>query len=127
MPRITTASLDTRLEVLELHFTTHEAKLDLLVETVANLALILAGNVQEPSVSQVSPEPVVQEPKAEKAKSDHQKMGEQNEARGLMYTARYACRDCDPVKQTGFYKLASAEGHAQRKSHKIGTLTFDLS
>jgi hypothetical protein len=124
MPRITTASLDTRLEVLELHFTTHEAKLDLLVETVANLALILAGNVQEPSVSQVSPEPVVQEPKA---KTDHQKMGEQNEARGLMYTARYACRDCDPVKQTGFYKLASAEGHAQRKSHKIGTLTFDLS
>ena len=79
-------------------------------------------NVQEPEVVQDSPKSIAKEPKA---KTDHQKMGEQNEARGLMYTARFACRDCGP-KQTGFYKLASAEGHAQRKGHKIGTLTFDL-
>ena len=115
MARITTASLDLRT-------TDIEAKLDLLIGTVQNLALLVAGNVQD-EVVQDSPEPSVQEPKA---KTDHQKMGEQNEARGLMYTARYACRDCGP-KQTGFYKLASAEGHAQRKGHKIGTLTFDLS
>ena len=115
MARITTASLDLRT-------TDIEAKLDLLIGTVQNLALLVAGNVQD-EVVQDSPEPSVQEPKA---KTDHQKMGEQNEARGLMYTARYACRDCGP-KQTGFYKLASAEGHAQRKNHTIGTLTFDLS
>ena len=115
MARITTASLDLRT-------TDIEAKLDLLIGTVQNLALLVAGNVQD-EVVQDSPEPSVQEPKA---KTDHQKMGEQNEARGLMYTARYACRDCGP-KQTGFYKLTSAEGHAQRKGHKIGTLTFDLS
>ena len=119
MARITTASLDIRT-------TDIEAKLDLLIGTVQNLALLVAGNVQEPEVAQVSPEPSVQEPKADKPKTDHQKMGEQNEARGLMYTARYACRDCGP-QQTGFYKLASAEGHAQRKGHKIGTLSFDLS
>ena len=115
MARISTASLDLRT-------TDIEAKLDLLIGTVQNLALLVAGNVQD-EVVQDSPEPSVQEPKA---KTDHQKMGEQNEARGLMYTARYACRDCGP-QQTGFYKLASAEGHAQRKGHKIGTLTFDLS
>ena len=115
MARITTASLDLRT-------TDIEAKLDLLIGTVQNLAMLVAGNVHD-EVVQDSPEPDVQEPKA---KTDHQKMGEQNEARGLMYTARYACRDCGP-KQTGFYKLASAEGHAQRKGHKIGTLTFDLS
>ena len=115
MARITTASLDLRT-------TDIEAKLDLLIGTVQNLALLVAGNVHD-EVVQDSPEPDVQEPKA---KTDHQKMGEQNEARRLMYTARYACRDCGP-KQTGFYKLTSAEGHAQRKGHKIGTLTFDLS
>ena len=115
MARITTASLDLRL-------TETDAKLDLLIDTVANLALLVAGNTQEAKPVQDSPEPSVQEPKA---KTDHQKMGEQNEARGLMYTARYACRDCGP-KQTGFYKLTSAEGHAQRKGHKIGTLKFDL-
>jgi hypothetical protein len=115
MARITTASLDLRTTEIE-------AKLDLLIGTVQNLAMLVAGNVHD-EVVQDSPEPDVQEPKA---KTDHQKMGEQNEARGLMYTARYACRDCGP-KQTGFYKLASAEGHAQRKGHKIGTLTFDLS
>ena len=115
MARITTASLDLRT-------TDIEAKLDLLIGTVQNLALLVAGNVQD-EVVQDSPEPSVQEPKA---RTDHQKMGEQNEARGLMYTARYAWRDCGP-KQTGFYKLTSAEGHAQRKGHTIGTLKFDLS
>ena len=115
MARITTASLDLRT-------TDIEAKLDLLIGTVQNLAMLVAGNVHD-EVVQDSPEPDVQEPKA---KTDHQKMGEQNEARGLMYTARYACRDCGP-KQTGFYKLTSAEGHAERKGHTIGTLTFDLS
>ena len=113
MARITTASLDLRL-------TETDAKLDLLIDTVANLALLLAGNTQEAKPVQDSPEPSV------KPKTDHQKMGEQDEARGLMYTARYACKDCGP-KQTGFYKLASAEGHAQRKGHTIGTLAFDLS
>ena len=118
MPRITTASLDTRLSLVE-------GAIAGLTEAVT--ALVQLGITHEAKPTQDSPEPSVQEPKADKAKTDHQKMGEQNEARGLMYTARYACRDCDPVKQTGFYKLASAEGHAQRKSHKIGTLTFDLS
>ena len=113
MARITTASLDLRL-------TAQESNLTTLIDVVSNLTLLIAGNTQEAKPVQDSP---VQEPKA---KTDHQKMGEQNEARGLMYTARYACKDCGP-KQTGFYKLASAEGHAQRKSHKIGTLTFDLS
>ena len=37
MARITTASLDLRL-------TETDAKLDLLIDTVANLALLLAGN-----------------------------------------------------------------------------------
>jgi hypothetical protein len=113
MVRITTASLDLRL-------TETDARLELLLDAVSNLALLVAGNSQEAKPTQDSP---VQEPKA---KTDHQKMGEQNEARGLMYTARYACKDCGP-KQTGFYKLTSAEGHAERKGHKIGTLTFDLS
>ena len=113
MARITCASLDLRL-------TETDSKLDLLIDTVANLALLLAGNTPEAKPTQDSPEPSV------KPKTDHQKMGEQNEARGLMYTARYACKDCGP-KQTGFYKLASAEGHAQRKGHTIGTLAFDLS
>ena len=119
MARITTASLDPRL-------TETDAKLDLLIDTVANLALLVAGNPQEAKPVQDSPEPSVQEPKADTPKTDHQKMGEQNEARGLMYTARYACRDCG-TKQTGFYKLSSAEGHAERKGHTIGTLKFDLS
>jgi hypothetical protein len=111
MIRITTASLDTRLALVE-------GAIAGLTEAVT--ALVQLGNIHEAKPTQDSP---VQEPKA---KTDHQKMGEQNEARGLMYTARYACKDCGP-KQTGFYKLTSAEGHAQRKSHKIGTLTFDLS
>ena len=113
MARITTASLDLRL-------TETDAKLDLLIDTVANLALLVAGNTQEAKPTQDSPAP------SDKPKTDHQKMGEQNEARGLMYTARYACKDCG-VGQTGFYKLTSAEGHAQRKGHTIGTLKFDLS
>ena len=113
MARITCASLDARL-------TETDSKLDLLIDTVANLALLVAGNTQEAKPTQDSPEPSV------KPKTDHQKMGEQNEARGLMYTARYACKDCGP-KQTGFYKLTSAEGHAERKGHTIGTLKFDLS
>jgi len=113
MGRITTASLELRI-------TAQDSKLDTLIDVVSNLALLVAGNSQEAKPTQDSP---VQEPKA---KTDHQKMGEQNEARGLMYTARYACKDCGP-KQTGFYKLTSAEGHAERKGHKIGTLTFDLA
>jgi hypothetical protein len=117
MARITTAALDTRLALVE-------GALAGLTEAVA--ALVQLGITHEAKPVQDSPEPSVQEPKAEKAKTDHQKMGEQNEARGLMYTARYACRDCGP-KQTGFYKLTSAEGHAERKGHKVGTLTFDLS
>ena len=107
----------------EARITSIESKLDPLIATVANLALLVAGNTPEAKPVQDSPEPSVQEAKP---KTDHQKMGEQNEARGLMYTARYACRDCG-TKQTGFYKLSSAEGHAERKGHTIGTLKFDLS
>jgi hypothetical protein len=112
MARITTASLDLRL-------TETDAKLELLIDVVSNLALLVAGNTQSEAPQDSPAEDA-------KPKTDHQKMGEQNEARGLMYTARYACKDCGP-KQTGFYKLTSAEGHAQRKGHSIGTLTFDLS
>ena len=107
----------------ETRITDVEAKLDTLIDVVANLATLVAGNTHEAKPVQDSPTPDVQEPKA---KTDHQKMGEQNLARGLMYTARYACKDCGP-KQTGFYKLTSAEGHAERKGHTIGALKFDLA
>ena len=112
MGRITTASLELRI-------TAQDSKLDTLIDVVSNLALLVAGNPQEAKPTQDSP--------AEDAKpqTDHQKMGKQNEARGLMYTARYACLDCPTAP--GFYKLTSAKGHAQRKGHKFGTLTFDLS
>ena len=113
MARITTASLDLRT-------TSIEAKLDSLIEAVATLATLVTPIVTQSEAPQVAPTT------SDKPKTDHQKMGEQNEARGLMYTARYACKDCGP-KQTGFYKLTSAEGHAQRKGHTIGTLKFDLS
>ena len=56
MARIPTASLDLRP-------TDIEANLDLLIGTVQNLALLVAGNVHDEDV-QASPAPSVQEPQA---------------------------------------------------------------
>ena len=108
MARITTASLDLRL-------TETDAKLDLLIGTVANLALLLAGNVQEAELVQDSPAT---------SKTPHQLMGEENERLGRMYTARYTCTTERCTNKTGFYKHESALTHAERKGHSFKVIQF---
>lgn len=109
MVRITTASLDLRT-------TSIEAKLDSLIEVVANLATLVAPIVTQSEAPQVAPTT------SDKPKTPHQLMGEENERHGRMYTARYTCtaEGCT----TNFYKAESAQGHAQRKNHTTKAIEF---
>ena len=111
MTRITTASLDLRT-------TSIEAKLDSLIEVVANLATLVAPIVTQSEAPQVAPTT------SAKAKTPHQIMGEENELHGRMYTARYTCTTEGCTNKTGFYKHESALTHAERKGHSFKVIQF---
>jgi hypothetical protein len=111
MARITTASLDLRTASLE-------EKLDGLITVVANLAQLVAPIVAQSEAPQVAPTT------SDKAKTPHQIMGEENELHGRMYTARYTCTTEGCTNKTGFYKVESAQAHAERKSHSYKAIEF---
>jgi hypothetical protein len=112
MARITTAALDTRLALVE-------GALAGLTEAVA--ALVQLGITHEAKPTQDSP---THEPKAAKAKTPHQRMGEENELHGRMFTARYTCTTEGCTNKTGFYKHESALTHAERKGHGFAAIQF---
>ena len=102
----------------EARITSIESKLEVLITAVTNLAALVTPIVTQSEAPQVAPTT------SAKAKTPHQLMGEANEVAGRMYTARYTCTTEGCTNKTGFYKVESAQAHAERKVHTYKAIEF---